>query len=759
YQRYAALIAAVMMTSTMMPSVAVFAEETSAAAEAGTTDEAKALEKVILDVKSRVDIPADLDKFEYDTNTKYGTTFYTLRWYKEGERKYSWGTRTEELESIKVSCFDGFINGISHRKAERESRIGFPKMTEEQQKARVKELLYKTDPGLKGDPVIERDTGADVIHSSDMRFTITRPISGIPFDENSGHITIDKDTGELISMDLRWWNKAEFPDASKRITPEKACEIFKSRKPLGSSYELFSQWEYDEETDEGYYKQFIRPVYQPKVSGENEIDAITGEYTKLYEDRKKYSYTDAYDWSDDFNYYEEEAIEEECDEAAEEPKMAGGLSSAELAAVEDESKYMSYEELLKKIKDDPFIVFNDELVNTSNYTSTYTDTKGEEQTLRVLAFSFSTQDDTKDGISLRVEMDAVTGEIVSFSKYYSYGKKSPNRNTTPANKKKVQARATAAAKHFMGDKAYEYRITGGTRKYDADTTTADVYYTRFVNDLEADFDDIRIEVDSRDEVLSFEYTYHDMEFPKPEPVGEDKAYEMLFEKMQPDLYYTGFTDLQLRPHTYLTYRFDSDYMIDMNTGKRLTYNGEDYYQEEVTEETKVIAYTDIKGHKYEKEIQTLLDYGIYCTDASKLDPDGKMTAGEFTKLWDMVYCTDLHYPYADKWDDKAQRYVTNKESLKPICRGEIAKIYLREYGSDYFKAAEVKGIYKSPYKDVEPDSPYIGYITFAKALELIDPDSKTFGENKGYTRGDMLKLAYDYLAGDEQKDIYDVVKI
>ncbi|MBQ7990794.1 MAG: S-layer homology domain-containing protein [Oscillospiraceae bacterium] len=756
FSRCAAAAAALMMMTAALP-MQVYAE--TEAETSDKTEEAKALQKVILDVKGRVDIPSSLDKFEYDVNTRYGTAFYELRWYKEELKKYSWGQRTEETESITVSYFDGFINGIDHHDESRRSRIGFPALSEEDQAAQVKKLLYTIDPGIKGDPVITRDKYADVIHSSDITFNITRPIDGIPFAENSGSVTIDKDTGELVSMKLRWWNKAEFPDASKRITPEKASELYKSRKPLKESYKLFSVWEWDEEKDEDIYRQFILPVYTPKVSGENEIDAITGEYTKLYEDKKTYSYTDAYDWSNSFSYYEEEEIEEEAeyDEAV---LTGAGLSEAEKSAVDEESNYMTYEQLLKKIKDDPFIVFNEELVSTGNYVSSYTTVKGDEMPSRVLSFSYSSQDDTKDDISLTVTMDAYTGEVISFNKNYNYGYNSPNENTTPASKDKVRARANAAAIHFLSDKAYEYRITGGTTEYDEDTYEGTVRYSRYVNDLPADFDTVTIEVDSRDEVLSFSYVYYDMEFPKPEPVGEDKAYEELFRNMKPDLYYTGFTDLQLRPHTYLTYKFDANYTINMNTGRRINdYNGEDYYKEEEKKEEKVIAYTDIKGHKYEHEIQTLLDYGITCTDESRLEPDSPITTGEFTRLWDSVYRTDMSYPYADKWDQKTQKYITNEERVKPLTRGEVAKIYLRTYGSEYFKAAQIPDIYKSPYKDVKENSPYIGYITFAKRLELIDPDSAAFGENKGFTKADMLKLAYDYLAGSEQKKIYDVVKI
>ncbi|MBQ4363994.1 MAG: hypothetical protein II782_08330, partial [Oscillospiraceae bacterium] len=425
---------------------------------------------------------------------------------------------------------------------------------------------------------------------------------------------------------------------------------------------------------------------------------------------------------------------------------------------------LSYEKCLDIIKADEFIVFNKELVNDSNYLSTYTDIKGEEKPLRELSFRATSSDKTKDNIYLDVEMDAVTGEIIEFSKRYSYGSESPNKNQKSANDDKVLARANAAAKHFIGAKAGEYKAGDkpyvGSSTLGVKSTSGTVQYTRYVNGLPTTFDNMSISVDSKDEVLSFSYNYHDIKFPEAKLVGEDAAYKKLFENMKPDLEYTGFTDLQLKPHTYLTYYFDSSYTLNALTGERInTYDASPYYKAETPKaEDKVISYSDIKGYKYEKEIKTLLDYGIYATEDSKLAPESAITNYEFATLFDSACSTDISKLYL-RYDSNSRTYVKTEDADNRLTRGELARIYIYLYADEYYSAAEVKGIYKAPYSDVKETNPYVGYITFAKYSKITDAKDN-FQPNKTFKKGDCIKMAYDYLAGDNDKlDLYEIVKI
>ncbi|MBQ4224781.1 MAG: S-layer homology domain-containing protein, partial [Oscillospiraceae bacterium] len=435
------------------------------------------------------------------------------------------------------------------------------------------------------------------------------------------------------------------------------------------------------------------------------------------------------------------------------------LNEAEIKALETENSYISYEKMLKIIKDDPIIVFNDNLILQSKRLSTSTDYNGNVKNEWVMSFRYSTSKDTEDSISLSVEADAVTGEIISFRKYYTYGKNSPNKLTKKADRTAVRKRADEAGKHFLGERFSEYRCDGIPETTRQDTSI-NVRYTRYVNDLPVPADTLNISVDFNDEVLGFSYTYHDLKFPEAKLVGEDKAYEKLFKNMKPELTYEGFADLQLKSHIYLTYTFDSDFMLNALTGERVTYQNKPYYTEEniKASEDKEIKYTDIGGYKYENEINTLLAYGIYITDSDKLDPKGAITIAEFNRV-SSILGNDFSSYYAVYVNGNYDKEATLKKMNKKLTRQELAMIYLRLFKSDYAAAAGVQGVFKSYYSDVPESSLYCGYITLARAAGLIKAKDGKFDPNGTLTRGEVLHILYTYLSTDKESELYELYSL
>ena len=770
YMKFKRLISAalsVLLAVSAVPCVTVFSEESSSQAEENA--ETTALRNAIQDVKSRVDIPQELDKFKYETKTEYETTYYQFAWFRVDEsedRSYDYDSYDIEYaldisdEYVTVEYYNGFISNCVYWNGSRSSgKPSFSKLSAKEQDELAKKYLYQLNPDLKGNPVIERTSDEMDLFGKTVQYRISRKESGIDFNGNSGSISIDRDTGKLLKYSLKWWNDAVLPDASKRLSVKEVSDIYASRKPLEAYYDIFSKYEYDEETGETTYIPYVLAVYEPTVREENEIDAITGKYTTLYDDREKFSYTDAYRW----NYGAEEISSGAPVEDDEYEEYESGLSDAELEALEKENEYLSYEEALKIIKADEYIVFNKELILKSNNISSYTDDYGVSHPARSLSFEFTSADATKDNIYLDVTLDAYSGRIISFNKSYRYGKESKNKNTTPLDTDAGLVIAKKAAEHFIGEKAGEYRYDNNV-KADKDTVGSTFKFTRYVNGLPAVFDYMNIYVNSRGEVLKFNYRYHEIEVPEANLVSEEEAYKKLFEHMKPDLYYTGFTDLQLASHIYLTYEFESFYYINAITGERITSYGDPYYTAENRSEPQkeVKLYTDIKGHKYEKEITTLFEYGVRITDSEKFDPDGAITIGEFVKL-----CSKAHgrsfgslYPDERKYNEETGRYeyYENPMLKKKLTLGELARIYVYAYENDCFAAAGIEGIYAPPYKNVSQENPYCGYIAIAKAKGLI-ADGEEFGYNKTISRGKCLKLFYDYIAADEAKDIYEIVSV
>ncbi|MDE6747236.1 MAG: hypothetical protein K2J72_11495, partial [Oscillospiraceae bacterium] len=352
FRRFISAALGVLLAVSAVPCVPAAAQENSTSSKTEENAETTAMRNAIVDIKKRVTIPQSLDKFEYETETRYDTTYYQFRWYRMG-KDADYDSYYHAAESISVEYYNGFISSYKHyTEGSGSSKPSFAKLSAKEQEDLAKKYLYQLNPDLKGNPVIERTSDELDLFKKTVVYNISRKESGIDIDGNYGTISIDRDTGELLTYSLTWWSDAKLPDASKKLSEKEVSDIYASRKPLKAYYDLFTKYEYNAETDERIYTPYVLAVYEPSVSGENEIDALTGKYTSLYDDREKLSYTDAYNWgdydSDDVAYapYEEE------DEAFDDDDY---LSDAEKEALEKENEYLSYEEALKIIKADEYI--------------------------------------------------------------------------------------------------------------------------------------------------------------------------------------------------------------------------------------------------------------------------------------------------------------------------------------------------------------------------------------------------------------------
>lgn len=750
------LSAAILPANAYLP----FSANTAYAADTEKSESAEviAMRNAMADVKKRVNIPKDFDGFDYDTRVRYETTYYRFIWSKSEERD----GRTVTTEKITVEYYNGFISGYEHYVRSRgRNKPTFARLTPDEQEAYAKKYFYMLNPDIKGNVVFKRSSSDYDLFSSTAKYYISREEYGIDFYKNDGYITVDRDTGELVEFSLDWWSDAEVPDASNRLSVSEITDKFIEDKHMSAAYELYGKYERNPETDESVYVPYVMAVYR-FTNYENELDAFTGKFTSMYDDKERLSYTDAYTWGrgdDDVVCYE--GVAEEGDMLDDDD-----FSEAEKAALEKENEYISYEEALKIIKDDEYIVWNDNLVLVTNKISSYRNDRGEYLPSRYLKFEFTSEDKTKDCIYLTVELDAYSGEIITFSKSYSYGENSKNKNTTPLDQKSSGAIVKKAAEHFIGKKAAEYRYDGEISLSNNTATTGYGKFTRYVNDLPAAFDTMSVKIDSRGEVLGFSHTYHDLEFPEAKLVPETKVFQKLFEKEKPSLYYTGFTDLQLKPHVYLTYKFTASYSFNALTGERITSYGEPYYTDSPKQEPakEQVLYTDIKGHRYEKEITELFEYGVRITDSEKLNPDGAITIEEFGRLCSEAYGMSLGlgsiYPRIKNTDPDTGKviYEDNPMLKEKLTLGELAKIYLYNYEKDYYKAAALEGLYVSPYKNVPQSDPNCGYIAIAKATGLIK-DGEEFAYDRNLSRGQCLKLLYDYIKGEESYRLDMIIRI
>lgn len=720
-----------------MPVIA--AEKPSSVA---STAESDAMQKAILDVKSRVTIPAVYSDFDYTTNTTYGIPRYTFYWRDLKDDNSKW-----DCPTIRVDYVNGMITAYSYSDGTYDRGIGFAKLSDSDLKSAALKYFKQLNPKLSGTVEVASDGVLSLIGNT-VYYTVSRKEQGVAVDDNIAVIGVDKNTGKLISASFSWFIGARFDDASKRVSVESANQAYRAETGLKAEYKLYTSYDYDEKTKKYTATHRVKAVYIPENIGRNEIDAITGKYTAYYDDMELYEKTYAYDWGTG-SMLRGDATESMNFAGISEKGVAPTLTSAETKAIKDESRFITQEQVNKIVDNDPYIKTEKGMVLKS-------------RAVREVVFNGKTSydldvtyvlDTNENNITLNVTLDALTGKVQGFSK--NYGSKTYDNKAIAESSAK--SKTAELAKYYMGSKADGYTFDN----YNADTDkTVAVSFKRVVNGIDAPFDTVEVSIAPDGEILGFAYEHHDIAFPSGALIGEDKAYSGLLSKYPATLTYIGFVDLQLVPHTYLTYTYPTSFTLDAFTGTRLGYNGEPYKEEEEQEYLSV-QYKDIKGHKYEKEIQRCVDYGIYATLDDTLNPDEAITVEEWgmmlsvlrrgvpldTEHLDNVARTETVVGTLEKfgWGIEDNAVLKSKLTNK-----DMAKFFVGMMGNFDYLAEQP--IFEAPYSDISKNDPYCGYIAIAKAYGLTQDTNGKFNPDKELTKADCYKLMYDWLSSESTED-------
>ena len=172
------------------------------------------------------------------------------------------------------------------------------------------------------------------MHGNDAWVTLSRTNDGIPVEGQTGWISINKNTGELISYYMDWVIGAGFADKEKAVSVEKAQQGFEENFPVMLVYNASYDWQTKTYTPYLMYRQ-VRF---------GQIDALTGELSTFQN-----SYIDYGSEGDD------DAVTEDCDEEAENPATGAGdnkvtFTDKEKEQLEKEGKLIKAEDALTALK-------------------------------------------------------------------------------------------------------------------------------------------------------------------------------------------------------------------------------------------------------------------------------------------------------------------------------------------------------------------------------------------------------------------------
>ena len=443
-----------------------------------------------------------------------------------------------------------------------------------------------------------------------------------------------------------------------------------------------------------YNGEMAQIVWVP--TGFSQIDAVNGERFNVAEEFARNTaegslYAKAQD-----SLYEEAFTEEEL---------------AELSAV---AGLISMDEAEKKIRS------MSELDISGTEISGFSVTKLGERYMTEISF----EDEDYFGNAV---LDAETGQMLSF---WSYNGK------------------------IYGDKEFD---DGFIKKYYSDyisrTKVVDnSYRVRIENGIEYPADTISCEKDKKSgKVTSFSIRFDEAEeFEMPEDIADEAAvYDVLFEKIKPELYYV----LDGKKEARLIYELDfSDVsFIDAQTLKMLGYDGN---EQTAPISSREYAYTDISGHFAEEAIKALASIDVGFQDA-EFKPNNIITQKEYAALLSQCIYDYVIFESGAVNIDKTSEYFVrtlgiNGEEFKsdePLTREKALKYLLDAGAGEFSKTAGIKGIFKTGFADEnEIDQDLLGYVAIAKGLHIVNGSSDgNFYPKANVTRGEAAVMIYNYL--------------
>lgn len=678
------------VTALTSTSIAAFAEGA----------DSEALAAAITTAKTRLDIPEELTEFSYSVNNSYLQDSYVLTWSApdsgSGEYQYYSATVRGNLITNVHSSNDGW--GKSNRNT-------LAKLTGDQLYAKAKTAVRRLDPTIASVIEMDRDSLSINMYSDIAAFSFRRVKDGVPVNNDGGSVRLDKNTGELISFSLTWHDKAAFQSADKAISADEAKQKYIDMVNVEPQYEIEYDWNTKQTT--------ARLVYVQKDSGV--INAFTGNKSDFDAD----------------GFYDDSSNEEEDAAAGMDNGKGGGgyqFTEQEKAELDKKLPYGNSEAVIKLLKSDKYLSYNDnmELSDSQLYKVKFasgdkyyyraaftTDDWGTEseypETIEV-DDGFIYEDTGKPWQAVDITVDAESGQIISYSYFDSEAAEKTSYDIDKADKL-----AEKIAKKYAGDafgeqrknssNTYEYTDDQKITRYSGSSHTWD----RYVNDIVVVGDGITVEFNADMKLTTYQFNYTDVEFPdasKMLPVGD--IVDKFWQNNDIDLYYLARFSKK-KTKTVLVYGVDGYLYADAFTGESL-------YDSWTREKNDLsgIADTELRA-----QAQALSDHGFYISSEkfSENDPASAKVFG-----------------------DMIRARIDENENTDSLTRGQALVIFVRGMVGD--TVPSLKGIFKSPFSDVEDTDHNVGYYAVAYAMGVVGGDK--LEPDSAFTMGDMIRTVYTY---------------
>ncbi|GFN22211.1 YcdB/YcdC domain-containing protein [Thermanaeromonas sp. C210] len=675
------------------------------------------LEQAIEKVKAVFEVPGDFTQFSSSYQQDEEGQSWHLTWQRAQEPG---GTMNAAVDAQTGEILSMYL--WRHRP---ETGAQLPSLSRQEALKTAEELLRRLHPSRLEE--LSLQAGEEELlplwarQQSAYSFRWQRLVNGIPFPADGVSISVDAQTGQVTSYNLRW-TRAEFPDATKAISPERARQAFDQAGMLKLQY--FRPY-----PTEPKKKMPVMLVYRLDHPSGGAIDALTGEPVDLDGG-----------WMGSPGGDGMGAYDRAAKQALEQPSTP--LTPEEIREIQETTRLISQQEAEAVVRQWVSIPQDCKLDNAALTADTWTDPP-----LRTWNFSWSTQQDGDNYRYVHARVNAVTGELLSFHIGPSPGES--EKEARKLTRKEAQAKAEAflqkiQPERFRQVELVEDRYLGPIRPLEEELPAYHVfYYRRLVNDVPYPEDGFSITVDAATgDITSYNLAWSDLDFPRAEGIlSAGEAVERYLSRQPLTLSYVEIYRPRGDREIKLVYRPTvlpgavGAAMIEAKTGEALDWQGKP-----VAQQPRPYRFTDIAGHWAEKEISLLGQAGLFGEYGNTFRPQERIKAAQLLRA--MIGAQDGVPATAGLSDeqvlDRARLRGWVKENLAPgdeVSRQMLARLMVRFLGLD--RAARARDIYRVPFADAgEIPSDSLGYVALSYGLDILQGDGRLFRPEEPVSRAE-----------------------
>lgn len=700
--------------------------------------EDQGLEKALIAVKSKITIPEGFT-LRSSFNMENELKIWSLQWSSKDESDGGIYVRVNEKGTI--LSYDKWMQYNYERSK-------FPKVNRQQAKEKAEEFINKVNPGLLKS-LKYQDNNQNSISDYSYYFNYVRLVNDIPYYNNNVGISVNRDTGEVLSYYYNWTDNLSFPAPKDVITLEDAQKAYKNNMGLKLVYMSARENE----------QLRIYAAYVPKYDNYNyAIDAFTGDRIEL-KDRYYYPYYSKGEMND-----EKQALMN----AAGDTGFGGvTLTPEEKEEIEKMAKLKPLNEIEKEIRAMAVLNLTDDM-KLVNYdlNRNWTERDKYEYYLR---FSNEAQIAGKDKLRyVNVTVDALKGEIKNFYSRIPYDEaKKPVDDQKAARAAVEKFLKEFKPKEFSQTEFDEEGWSNYLRYAGAEPQNEySFYFARKVNGIIYQNNGISVGYDAVNQrVYNFNMEWYDGKFPSIDKAAVlEDVYKVVFGQVGLELQYRASypknedaVDLRIpeydntKPEIELVYALKGDKPLyfDGYTGAILGYDGKPY------KEIKPVEYTDISNSFAKNQIMALAEYGI-ALEGTEFMPGTKITQLDFfyllSKTLGYYYGPIITKDSSDEEINNLYSYliregILTKEEKAPkasVKREDAVKYIIKALKFD--EVAKIEGIYNCTFKDKDKISKgLIGHVTIAAGLKIIAGSDGNFNPQNELTRAETAVMIYNYL--------------